>query len=55
MVFFQKLQDFQNWIFGDPQAKTFETRKTFFEVLFGIFGFFAIKKIINSTIGEDTV
>ena len=54
-MIFKALQNFQNWIFGDPKSKTFEVRKSFFEVLFGIFGFFAIKKIINSTIGEDTV
>ncbi len=55
MSFFKALQDFKDWISGDPKAKTFETRKTFFEVLFGIFGFFAVKKLINSVTGENTV
>ena len=55
MTFFKVLDEFQKWVFGDPKSKTFETRKTFFEVLFGIFGFFAVKTLINSTIGENTI
>ena len=55
MTFFKVLSEFQNWIFGDPKSKTFETRKTFFEVLFGIFGFFAVKTLINSATGESTI
>ena len=41
MVFTQ-LKRFQDWIYGDTASPTFETRKTFFELLFGIFGFFIV-------------
>ncbi len=52
MTFFKILDEFRAWAFGDPKAKTFETRKTFFEVLFGIFGFFAAKTLIQNFTGE---
>ena len=52
MSFFKILDDFKNWVYGDPKNKTFDTRKTFFEVLFGIFGFFAVKAIVQNVTGK---
>lgn len=47
---FQKLDSFGKFLFGDPQSPTFETRKTFFEILFGAVGFIALKNIFESVL-----
>ena len=52
---FERLQRFQNWLYGDTTSPTFETRKTFFETLLGIFGFFIVGKVIKETFGEDVL
>lgn len=54
MVFTQ-LKRFQDWLYGDVTSATFETRKTFFETLLGIFGFFIVGKAIKETLGEDVL
>ena len=45
MVILEKIQGFFNYVQGDPTSPTFQTRKTLFELLLGIFGFIAVKKI----------
>ncbi len=52
---FKQLQDFTNWLFGDPLSPTFETRKTFFETLLGIFGFFIVGRGLKEVLGEDFI
>ena len=37
-----------NWISGDPDSPTFQTRRTLFEVFLGIIGFIAVKKITDN-------
>ena len=53
MVFFKALQDIKNWTFGDPTSTTFETRKTFFEVIFAAIGFLVVRNVANSILPED--
>ena len=40
--------EFFTWAAGDPESSTFETRKTIFELLLGVFGFLVVKKISDS-------
>ena len=35
------------WLNGDPLEPRFDTRKTFFETLIGIFGFIAISRLVD--------
>lgn len=52
-IIFKPIKDFTSWLFGDPQNVNFQTRKTFFETLLGIFGFFIIGRIIKDTFNEE--
>ena len=53
MVFFKALQDFKNWTFGDVTSTTFETRKTFVEVIFASIGFITVRAVVNSFLPQD--
>lgn len=43
--FFQTVQNISKKIAGDPLSPTYNTRKTFFEGLAGIFGFIIIQQL----------
>ena len=48
MVILEKIKGIFDYIKGDPTHPTFQTRKTLFELLLGIFGFIAVKKISDN-------
>ena len=45
MKFFERVEKLSSWISGDKSSPTYETRKTFFEGLAGIFGFILVQQI----------
>jgi len=44
---FETIQNISKKIAGDTSSPTYETRKTFFEGLVGIFGFIIINSLVN--------
>ncbi len=52
---FDPLQRFKDWTFGDPQNLTFDTRKTFMEIIFASFGVIALTATIRKIFGKDFI
>ena len=50
MVLFKALDDFRNWIFGDPTLPTFETRKTIFEAILAATTFIVLKNVLENVL-----
>ena len=43
--FFQTVENISKKVAGDPSSPTYNTRKTFFEGLAGIFGFIIVQQV----------
>ena len=48
MVILEKIKGIFDYIQGNPAHPNYEVRKTLFELLLGIFGFIAVKKISDN-------